>query len=52
MLVGLNQLKRKRKSLKGENNMEKWLNNKKVWAVAAVIIAVMLWNYFQPISGS
>ena len=32
--------------------MEKWLNNKKVWTVAAVIVMIMLWNYFQPISGS
>lgn len=29
--------------------MKDWMNNKKVWAVAAVIIVAMLWNHFHPV---
>tara|TARA_R110002051_G_scaffold308696_1_gene380857 strand:- start:284 stop:433 length:150 start_codon:yes stop_codon:yes gene_type:complete len=46
--AGLNQSKRKRKRLRG-NNMKDWMNNKKVWIIAAVIIVAMLWNYFHPV---
>lgn len=41
---------RKRKKAKARgNNMKDYLNNKKVWAIGAVIVLAVVWNHFYPV---